>query len=132
MTNVYIHDNLFTNNGTDPTGDFGQLFNALGYGGDGNPPVPDVVWDAYTALACDSASDNTGDICFTDEQCPNGACALVGDDPGICLGTDETAAPSVLTIGDPCQDLSIPNIPAYIACAFEFSSTDQTPYLCAP
>ena len=40
--NYYIHDNLFTNNGTDPQGDVGDLFKVLGL-----TPVADVVWDGY-------------------------------------------------------------------------------------
>jgi hypothetical protein len=131
VTNVYIHDNLFTNNGTMPTGDFGSLFNILGFGTPGGPPVPDVVWDAYTALACDGDSDNAGEICFSDDTCVNGACALVGDDPGICLGTDAEAAASILTIGDPCQDLSL-SFGDYVTCALDNSSTEQTPFLCEP
>lgn len=131
VKNVYVHDNLFTNNGTMPTGDFGSLFNILGFGGPGQPPVPDVVWDGYTNLACDGDSDNAGEICFSDDDCMNGACARVGDDPGICLGTDAAAAATILTIGDPCQDLSL-SFGDYVTCAIDNSSTDQTPFLCAP
>jgi len=41
----YIHDNVFTNNGTLPQGDFGTLFQVLGFGTADGPPVPNVVWD---------------------------------------------------------------------------------------
>lgn len=41
----YIHDNVFTNNGTLPQGDFGTLFQVLGSGTADGPPVPNVVWD---------------------------------------------------------------------------------------
>jgi hypothetical protein len=43
VRNYYIHDNLFTNNGTDPQGDVGDLLKVLGL-----TPVADVLWDGYT------------------------------------------------------------------------------------
>ena len=87
--------------------------------------------DAYTRLECDEASDNAGEICFFDDDCVGGACASAGVDPGICLGTDAEAAASILTIGDPCQDLTL-SFGDYVTCALENSSTDQDPFLCAP
>jgi parallel beta-helix repeat protein len=104
VRNVYIHDNTYTNNGTDPQGDFGLLFNILGYGVPGNP-VPEVVWDGY-------------------KETPE-------TDAGICLGTDAAAAASILVLGDPCQDLGL-NEGEFIACALANASTDQAPYLCEP
>jgi hypothetical protein len=101
----YIHDNVFTNNGTDPQGDFGTLFQVLGFGTVGGPPVPNIVWDGYL--------ENPTDV-------------------GLCLGTDAAAAATVLIIGDACQDPIDPSIGDYIACATANSSTDQTPFLCAP
>jgi hypothetical protein len=103
--NIYIHDNTFTNNGADAQGDFGDLFNILGFGAAGLPPVPDVTWDGY-------------------KETPE-------TDAGVCLGTDAAAAASILVLGDPCQDLNL-DIGQYIGCALQNSSTDQTPYLCEP
>ena len=158
--NIYIHDNLFTNNGTDPQGDFGLLFNVLGFGTPGMPPVPDVVWDGYLNQvcdesstnageicysddACDDASDNTGDRCTADGDCPNGACvavcpngACVTEDPdaGICLGTDAAAAASSLVIGNECQNIRDlgENLGEYITCVGDFSETDPADLLCEP
>jgi len=42
VRNYYVHDNLFTNNGTDPQGDLGTIFTLLGL-----TPVADVAWDGY-------------------------------------------------------------------------------------
>ena len=104
VQNVYIHDNTFTNNGTDPQGDFGDLFKILGFGVPGTP-VPDVVWDGY-------------------KETPE-------TDAGICLGTEAAAAASILVLGDPCQDLAL-DLAGYIGCAVANNSTDQEPYLCEP
>ena len=101
----YIHDNVFTNNGTDPQGDFGTLFRVLGFGTAAGPPVPNVVWDGYL--------ENPTDV-------------------GLCLGTDAAAAATVLVIGDACQDPINPSIGDYIMCAQDNVSTDQTPFLCVP
>jgi parallel beta-helix repeat protein len=103
--NIYIHDNLFTNNGTDPQGDFGDLFNILGFGNPGGPPVPDVLWDGYLEPGTDEA--------------------------GICLGTDAAAAASSLVIGDPCQDLTL-DLGMYVVCAITNSETDPADLLCEP
>lgn len=100
----YIHDNVFTNNGTDPQGIFGTLFKLLGFGVPGTP-VPNIVWDGYTETP---------------------------DDVGLCLGTDPEAAATVLVIGDVCQSPIDPALEEYIACATTNASTVQTPYLCAP
>ncbi|MGB5812740.1 MAG: parallel beta-helix domain-containing protein [Polyangiales bacterium] len=134
VQNVYIHDNEYSNNGNNPTGDFGDRFNQWGFGGDGYPPVPNTVWDGYQPLACDEGSDNAGDPCFSNDQCPNGACATAStgpNDAGICLGTDQAAASDILVIGDACANLSL-NLLEYVGCAKENSSTDQAPYLCVP
>ena len=104
VKNNYIHDNLFTNNGTDPTSLFGTLFKILGFGVPGTP-VPDIVWDGY-------------------KEAP--------EDTGLCLGTDAEAAASVLVIGDACKTPIDPALDAYIMCAQDNNSTDQTPYLCEP
>ena len=104
VKNNYVHDNAFTNNGTDPQGDFGDLFKILGFGVPGTP-VPEVVWDGY-------------------KEAPDA-------DSGNCLGTDAAAAASILVIGDACQDLTL-DLPGYIGCALANNSTDQTPYLCEP
>ncbi len=107
VKNNYIHDNVFTNNGTDPQGLFGLLFNLLGFGVPGNP-LPNIVWDGYKEAA---------------------------DDVGLCLGTDADAAATVLVIGDTCkgeppyQDVAFED---YVICAQENASTDQTPFLCSP
>jgi len=107
VKNIFIHDNVFTNNGTDPQGLFGTLFIALGFGDDGDPPVPDVVWDGYLEPGT--------------------------DDAGICLGDDADAAASILVVGDACQTpLVIDNPLDYINCAAANFSTDQAPYLCTP
>jgi hypothetical protein len=102
--NIYIHDNLFTNNGTDPQGDFGLLFNILGFGPQG-VPVPDVVWDGYLEPGT--------------------------DDAGICLGTDAAAAASSLVIGDACQSLD-QTTEEFIQCARDNSETDPADLLCEP
>ncbi len=104
VKNNYIHDNLFTNNGTDPQGIFGTLFNILGFGVPGTP-VPEVVWDGYMEQASDT---------------------------GLCLGADADAAATVLIIGDVCQTPIDPELAEYIDCATNNNSTDQTPYLCTP
>jgi parallel beta-helix repeat protein len=104
VKNNYIHDNVFTNNGTDPQGLFGTLFKILGFGIPGNP-LPEVVWDGY-------------------KENP--------DDVSLCLGTDAEAAATVLIIGDECQDPIDPPLEDYITCAQENKSTDQTPFLCEP
>jgi hypothetical protein len=104
VKNIFIHDNTYTNNGTDAQGDFGDLFKILGFGTP-ESPVPDVVWDGY-------------------KETPE-------EDAGICLGTDATEAASILVIGDPCQDLSL-DPAGFIGCAFANQPTDQAPYLCEP
>lgn len=101
----YIHDNVFTNNGTDPLGDFGTLFKILGFGSIGRPNVPNIVWDGYL--------ENPTDV-------------------GLCLGEDADAAATVLVIGDVCQDPTNPSFEDYITCAQDNASTDQTPFLCVP
>jgi parallel beta-helix repeat protein len=101
----YIHDNVFTNNGTDPQGDFGTLFKILGFGTMGRPNVPNIVWDGYL--------ENPTDV-------------------GLCLGDDAASAATVLVIGDVCQDPIDPSFEDYITCANDNNSTDQTPYLCVP
>ncbi len=101
----YIHDNVFTNNGTDPQGDFGTLFKILGFGTMGRPNVPNIVWDGYL--------ENPTDV-------------------GLCLGDDAASAATVLVIGDVCKDPIDPSFEDYITCATDNNSTDQTPFLCVP
>jgi parallel beta-helix repeat protein len=105
VKNNYMHDNVFTNNGTDPLSDFGTLFKILGFGTPAGPPVPNIVWDGYLK--------NPTDV-------------------GLCLGTDAAAAATVLVVGDACQDPINPSIAEYITCAQDNASTDQTPFLCTP
>ncbi|MEM7436686.1 MAG: hypothetical protein AAF436_16150, partial [Myxococcota bacterium] len=161
VQNIYIHDNSYENNGYNPTGDFGDLFQQLGFavylceGGDDEGdlcqgegdcpggacvpdpdfvPVPNTVWDGYQPLACDDASDNPGDPCFSNDQCPAGTCAPASsgiNDAGICLGTDAATASSILVIGDQCANLSL-NILEFIGCARMNSVDVNDDFLCAP
>lgn len=121
VRNIYAHDNLFTNNGMNPQGDFGDLFNQLGFGEnscdggenagepckvaddcpggacayDGGPPVPSIVWDGYQPRVCDVASDNAGDSCYST--------------PPVCVGGDNA--------GDSCEgDGDCPNGTCFFEC----------------
>lgn len=132
--NIYVHDNLYTNNGTDPQGLFGDIFMALGFGCDGCPPVPEVVWDGYQERICNDDSDNPGTQCFENSDCPNGECLPEFSDEneaGICLGEDADAAASILVLGDLCGDIGLEFLPLGLCFGAE-SSTDQTPFLCEP
>ena len=107
-TDIYIYDNLFTNNGTAPTESLAPLFNMLGFAtGDDTPPVPDVVWGGY-------------------QETPGNA-----NNASICLGTDQTTAPTILVFGNACQSLDQTDA-QLAACILENHSTDPTPYFCEP
>jgi hypothetical protein len=60
------------------------------------PTTEDIGWPC-TGDVCDAASDNTGTVCTTDGDCPNGACERVSDsmcdpNPDNCLAGESLAA----------------------------------------
>jgi parallel beta-helix repeat protein len=133
VQNNYIHDNVFTNNGTDPQGDFGLVLKLIGVGVPGTP-VPDVVWDGYQPRVCDGG-DNAGAACFANADCPDGSCisgASTTNDAANCLGTDPDAAASLLLLGDSCGYVDIPDELTFIGCAIGNQPTDPNPFYCEP
>lgn len=160
--NIYVHDNLYTNNGTDPQGLFGEIFMALGFGGEGEPPVPEVVWDGYqerictpesdnpgaqcfgNILACSEGSDNPGEECSTDEDCPNGECVNTQCPNGSCVLEFTNVNEAGICLGnDATAAASVLvlgdlcgdlglNILQVGACFNQENSTDQAPFLCEP
>ncbi len=77
--NYYIHDNLFTNNGTDPQGDVGLLLAGLGL-----VPVADVVWDGYK----ESPEADAG-ICLGTDAGAAASILVFGDDCQTAANTGE-------------------------------------------
>lgn len=74
--NVYVHDNFFAGNGTNAGPPFGDLFNLLNVGTPQNP-LEDIVW-------------------FGNIEPPG------TEDPGICLGANNTASYRDIT-SNACQ-----------------------------
>jgi parallel beta-helix repeat protein len=102
--NIYTHDNYFSSNGTDPQGEFAPLFLALGIGTPENP-IEDVFWDGYIY-----------------PDAPDG-------NPGICLGTDNTASYRDMT-NNACQDEPSGDLGAVVGCAITHTITDTAGRLC--
>ena len=104
VEDLYVHDNYYLNNGTnaDTESDFFIVFDLLNYGTP-EMPTPDVLWDGYIAEG--------------------------GDDPGICLGEDNTASYVDLTQNE-CQG-SI-NLPTFADCIAKNNTTDTAGRLCSP
>lgn len=160
--NIYVHDNLFTNNGDDPQGLFGDLFMALGFGCDGCPPVPEVVWDGYQERICDQASDNPGDSCFgnilacsagsdnpgesceTNADCPNGTCDNTQCPNGACVTEFTNVNEAGICLGEEADAAASILVIGdacgdlglsflqFGLCAGQNNSTDQAPFLCVP
>jgi parallel beta-helix repeat protein len=102
--NIYAHDNFYAGNGTDVQGEFAPLFQALGIGTPENP-VEDVFWDGYI---------------YPDVE-----------DPGICLGEDNTASYRDMT-NNMCQDIPPGEDLLVVLCGVENTTTDTTGRLCTP
>jgi hypothetical protein len=101
---IYVHDNYFLGNGTnvDEQSDFYLVFQIVGAGTPENP-TEDVLWDGNIRPG--------------------------NDDPGICLGADNTASYRDLTQNQ-CQ---MPESdPAFAACIGANTTTDTTGRLCDP
>ncbi len=102
--NIYLHDNYYAGNGTDPGQPFRDLFLALGVGTPANP-VESIFWDGYIYPEA--------------------------TDPGICLGENNTASYRDMT-ADQCQDSPPANEAALVGCAIENSTTSTEGRLCVP
>jgi len=108
--NIYVHDNYYDGNGTNPQGQFAPIFLALGVGTPENP-VEDVFWDGYIYPGA-----------------PDG-------DPGICLGADNTASYHDAS-SNACQDVDCSMVtpevcPALIiGCLAGNDTTDTAGRLC--
>ncbi len=129
VQNVYVHDNFFMGNGADPQAPFDALFEALGFGAPPLDPVPSIIWDGYIKLICDASSTNSGEICFSDAECEGGACVTDDSDPGICLGTANTASYLDFT-QDACQG-EMSEL-AFGLCSFLNFTTETTNRDCEP
>jgi parallel beta-helix repeat protein len=123
---IYVHDNVYINNGTNPQDLVGDIAQITGI------PTPEVIWDGYINLngVCDDASDNTGDSCVANSGCPNGACTFSGvsGDPGICLGDPVDVTYVDLTQNECQVDENGDSIvgDAYLACVLVNNTDDTT------
>jgi len=104
VENIYIHDNAFTDNGTnaDQTSDFFIIFDILNMGTPENP-TPDIVWDGFIAEGV--------------------------TDPNVCLGEDYAGTYIDLT-NDMCGDVA--NAPEFTGCIAGSNTTSTEGRLCSP
>ena len=102
--NIYVHDNYYAGNGTNPGQPFTQLIQALGVGTPQNP-AENVLWDGYI---------------WPDVT-----------DPGICLGEDNTASYRDMS-QNLCQDVESANQAALGICAANNTTTSTAGRLCTP
>ncbi|RLB37430.1 MAG: hypothetical protein DRH30_13240, partial [Deltaproteobacteria bacterium] len=100
--NIYVHDNFFLGNGAnaDMDSDFSIIFLLTGVGTPENP-MEDTMWDGNIREG--------------------------NDDPGICLGADNTASYRDLTQNQ-CQMPA--NVGEFADCIVNNTTTDTTGRLC--